>query len=279
VPLAPAAAPAPSPFLAALTESLESADAFALDARLRRAVALERGRLAQMGPLLLELASGARYRDLGFTSLDAYARERLGMAPRTARALLRVERAGCSSPPLAAAWRSGTLSGCQAQALVALVLTGGSGPWIPAWIERAGRVTLRRLEDDLDHALATGNLAPAALPALPEPPPLDLAASCAEAPAGVQYGARPMHWGERNRVRIHAPADVIRLLRACLATVQRRIERRANRPSTPGEALEAILDHALETWSPARPPCPLPFGRRRRRAREPDDPLRGARAS
>jgi hypothetical protein len=109
-------------------------------------------------------------------------RERLGMAPRTARALLRLERACCASPPLAAAWRSGAISWCQAQALVALVLAEGSGPWIPAWIERAGRVTLRRLEDDLDHALATGNLDPAALPALPGPPPLDLAASSADGP-------------------------------------------------------------------------------------------------
>ncbi len=104
----------------------------------------------------------------------------------------------------------------------------------------------------MDHALATGNLDPTSLPPLPEPPPL----LQAPGPAGVQTGARPTHWREKNRVRIHAPVAVVRLLRASLFTIRRRIERRAGRASSPGEALEALLDHVLETWSQQEKPIP-----------------------
>jgi len=45
-----------------------------------------------------------------------------------------------------------------------------------------------------------------------------------------------------------APYDVSRLFRATLATVQRRIERRNGRPSSAGEALDAMLEHAFESW-------------------------------
>jgi len=89
----PASRASQSRFVAALAEGLEQADAFELDRRLRRAVALERGLLCRMGPLLVTVADGRLFRALGLASLDAYARERLGMSPRKARALLRVERA------------------------------------------------------------------------------------------------------------------------------------------------------------------------------------------
>jgi hypothetical protein len=127
---------------------------------------------------------------------------------------------------------------------------------MPAWIERACGVTVRRLEDDVDHALAMGELDPATLPALPEDSHHEASAADATGPAGVQIGARPRHWRERNRVRIHGPVGVIRLLRACLCTVQRRIERRAERPSSAGEAFEALLDHVLEAWSARERPVP-----------------------
>jgi hypothetical protein len=252
-------APEPSPFVAALVAGCEEADARELDRRLRRAVALERTLLARLGPRLLELAADKGFRDLGFTSLDAWARERLGMARSKARALLRLERACRRSAALRRAWRSGALSWSKAQGLVAVVLAEGSAPWVPAWLARAAEVTVRRLEDDVDHALATGELDPAALPALPTSPTDAVAMAF---PAGVQTGdvtrdavehasagpaPRP-DWRWRNRVRIHGPVAVVRLLRACLFTVQRRIERRAGRPSSQGEALEALLDHVLESW-------------------------------
>ena len=45
-----------------------------------------------------------------------------------------------------------------------------------------------------------------------------------------------------------APRDVARLFRGALATVQRRIERCHGRTSCESEALDAILEHAFETW-------------------------------
>jgi hypothetical protein len=206
----------PSPFisalLAALTTGLAEASPAELDRRLRRAAALERSLLARAGPLLAALADGRAYRELGFRSLDAYARERLGVSPRKARALLRIERACAASEPLRAAWREGRISWCQAQALVAVVLAPGSRPFHAAWVERAAAVTVRRLEDDADLALETGAFDPALLPAVP---------------VGVQIGARATAGGatpERETWRANVPADVGRLLRACLCSAQHRGE-------------------------------------------------------
>jgi hypothetical protein len=230
-----------SALIAELRDGLAQADASELDRRLRRAVALERGLLCRMGPLLAEVADGRLYRDLGLRSLDAYARERLGVAPRKARALLRVERACRRSRLLRAAWQRGSVSWSQAQALVAIVQAPGSEPFQAGWLERALRVTVRRLEDDVDRALTTGELDPAALPPLPEP--------VFPVPAGVQTGARPMAGAERSYIRIGAPPEVVRWFRACLAVVRLRLERARGRPATPGEAFEAMCDHVLDAWT------------------------------
>jgi hypothetical protein len=184
-----------------------------------------------MGPLLLAFANARGPLAFGFRSLDAYARERLGMSPRKARALLRVERSCARSAPLAAAWRSGRISWSRAQALVPLVLAPGSEPFHAAWLAHAVGVTVRRLEDDVDHVLESGAFDPALLPALP---------------TGVQIGARPM-LAELNETWVaNVPADVGRLFRACLCSVQRRLD------VAPGTALEAMFDHCIETWR-ARP--------------------------
>ncbi len=245
VPL-PGSHAAPSRFVAALAQGLEQADAFELDRRLRRAVALERGVLCRMGPLLVAVADGGLFRSLGLNGLDVYARERLGMSPRKARALLRLERACRRSSPLAEAWRSGALSWSQAQTLVTLVIATGSEPWQAAWIERVGRVSVRRLEDDVEHALAAhngGSLDPGALPPLPAPIALN------NSPAGVQTSAHPRVRAEERYIRICAAPGVARLFRACLATVQLRIERDRGRASSPSEALEVMLDHVLDVWT------------------------------
>jgi hypothetical protein len=77
--------PVQAPFLQGLVEGLATATPRDLDARLRRAAALERSFLARLGPGLVELAATRGYRDVGCRSFDQYARERLGMAPRKAR--------------------------------------------------------------------------------------------------------------------------------------------------------------------------------------------------
>jgi hypothetical protein len=232
------APPPPSPFVGALVAGLERADPRELDRRLCRAAALERRLLARIGPLLLALADVRGPSQLGYRSLDAYARERLGTSPRKARALLRLERACALSPALREAWRAGALTVSQAELLVPLVLEPESEPFQRAWIERAGEVTVRRLGDDVEHALATGTFDPAGLP---------------ELPAGVQIGAQ--HTGGEETLPsapetdvwvAHVPADVGRLFRACLCTVARRL-------GTPAAALEATFDHFNETWL-----CPTP---------------------
>ncbi len=236
------------PFLRPLVEGLADADVFALDARLRRAVRLEQRLCAEMGPLLLELVRRRAYRRYGCPSLDVFAREWLGISPRKAQALLRLERACTLSPALQEAWRAARLSWRQAHVLVPLLVLEGSAPWHGAWVARAQRVTVRRLEEDVDRAIASGYLDPdAKAAALPDPH----TGAHSTDPAGPHtpyfiYGC---------------PRDAACLFRAVLATVQRRIERRSGRPASESEALCAMIDHALESWGAHRK---IPSEHRRR---------------
>lgn len=222
-------------------EGLE--DPFELDARLRSAVHAEQRLLARLGPLLLAVATGRLFRGLGLRAMDDFARERLDMSPRRCQALLRLERAAATCPPLREAFRAGRLNWTQAHALVPILIHEHAAPWRRAWVEHAQRVSLRRLEDDVDRALETGVLA----------------CDGVGGPAGPQTGANLIDLASsastevapaRDPVRLHfrAPRDVARLFRAALATVQRRLEREARRPIREGEALHAMLDHALATW-------------------------------
>jgi hypothetical protein len=111
------------------------------------------------------------------------------------------------------------------------MLVAASEPFHSAWIERAAGVTVRRLEDDVEHALAASAFDPALLPELPE---------------GVQIGAEHMRT-ETDVWVANVPPDVGRLFRACLASVARRLH------TGPGGALEAMFDHCIVTWQ-----CPTP---------------------
>jgi hypothetical protein len=236
--------PAPWPaFLRLLVTDVDEADPFELDARLRRALRLAQRFEAAMGPLLIEVAAGRRYRDGGHASLDAFAREALGMAPRKAQALLRLERVATVCPPLRKAYRTGRLSWVQAHVLVPLLMLEHAFPWRAAWAAHAQHVSVRRLEDDVDRAIASGDLDPEAHAAS--------AGTWLERPdvEDPQTGAHPMGSGERVRISFGAPREVARLFRAALAAVQRRLERKAGRPFREGEALETMLDHAAATWT------------------------------
>jgi hypothetical protein len=242
-PASPPAAPAaPSPFVLALVEGLDGASPRELDGRLCRAVALERGLLARIGPPLLAFAELRGPHALGFRSLDAYARERLGMSPRKGRALLGLERACRAAPALGEAWHAGVLTVSQAQALVPLVRAEGSELFHTGWIARAAEVTVRRLEDDVEHALATGSFDPSRLPALP-----DRASSASvDGPAGVQTRAQATR-SETDVWSANVSTEVARPFRACLGSVARRLD------TSPGGALEAMLDHAIASWWVATP--------------------------
>jgi hypothetical protein len=245
------------PALQELLDGLDQADAFSIDERLCRALALERSLDGRIGPLLAHVWNRFVHRALGFLTREAYARERLGMDPTRARALVRVEQACALSAPFARAYRSGALSWVKASRLVPIVHADPLGKSVEGWVEWAGRITARRLDDDVDRALA-----------LAETQPLEFARTGglpAEthdreigAPPSASEGDRPTPdpWvaalesapAEICWARFMGPADVVQLFKAVLCTVRRQIERETGRLPTSGEALGAMLDHAFGTW-------------------------------
>jgi hypothetical protein len=131
-----------------LLEGLEDKDAFELDERMRRALSMEQRLDARIGALLAPLWGRFWHRALGYPSREAYARERLGMDPTRARALVRLERAALSSAPFARAYRTGGLSWVKAAVLVPLVSADPLGWFMEEWVDWARRVTVRRLRED-----------------------------------------------------------------------------------------------------------------------------------
>jgi hypothetical protein len=225
-------------FLKVLVEGLDGADAFELDRRLRCAVALEQRLDAEIGARLASVAARRLYRALGFSSLEHYARERLGVSPRKARALLRLERAAGGCAALGRAYRDGELSWVQAQTLIPLLLSDEASRWGPAWVDWARRVSVRRLQDDVDRALVIREI------------DLNEWLRCGGLPASAdrQMGARQSAPEETSRVFFIAPRDVARLFRAVLCTVRRRIERETGRLPTEGQAFEVMLEHVFAAW-------------------------------
>ncbi len=239
---APPSADLPA-FLRPLMDGLDDADPFELDARLRRAVRLEQRLEAQIAPLLRQVTASEYAWRFRYSTLAAYARERLGMSPRKARALLRLERVGDVCPELRAAYRDGSLSWLQGQILAPLLLWTEEGDWRRAWVAHAQCVTVRRLEEDVDRALALREV---------EPPRAE------EDEAGErQVCAQPRAPGTDLdagwRITVSAPKPVARLFRAVLCSVRRGLERETGRLPTEAEGFEAMLDHALRSWDVTDP--------------------------
>jgi hypothetical protein len=267
-----------------LALGLDAADAFELDRRLRDAVALEQRLDAKIGSLLMEVAGRHLHRSWGFSRLDAFVRERLGLSPRKARMLLRLERAARRCPALGEAYRDARISWVRAHALVPIVIAAPNRA--SHWIAWAQRVTVRRLEEDVRRALGQAESAPEAFAAtggLPpetrsgELPGARAPATRGDAPivpgrdgsAESAYGGRsasdPLSPKRQTRARhkasdrpphepcrffFNAPRDVARLVRSTLCTVRRFLERSTGRLPTEGEAMEAMLDHVFAAWDP-----------------------------
>jgi hypothetical protein len=232
---------------------LASADAFELDARLRRALRLEQRLDAEIAPLLRHVVCAGHEWRVRFHTLAAYAREHLGMSASKARALLRLERVGDVCGELRAAYRDGALSWVQAQTLVPLLLVPAEGEWRPLWIRFAQTVSVRRLEDVVRQALLwreTGSAGWDGCRGDPEQAVRSLdAAFDAEGEAEErQTCARPTVLDEGLPLRIPAPQDVVRLFRAVLCTVRRALEREIGRPVSEALAFEAMIDHSLRAW-------------------------------
>jgi hypothetical protein len=199
--------------------------------------------------VLLEVARGRLFRAVDYRGFDAFVREELGMSSGKARALLRLERVAIMSADFREAWRSGQLTWTQAEALARVFVSEESLPWRRAWLDHASDITLRRLEDDVQLAIASGVFDPSQLDVSIEGDPSD----GAEGSEALQTGARSRASAKAARFFFLAPVEVARLFVAVLATVQRRIERQEGRPSCQDEALAWMLDHVFEVWGRGRP--------------------------
>src|SRR5438034_1351735 len=119
-----------------LGEGAGALNAFALDQRMRTLVRARQRIDWQMGRLLRTFFALRLHRLMGFPSAAAYARERLGLSPRKARALVALERKTWEAPALLAAYRGGQLSWLRALMLLPVLSEVNA----PAWIGRAQAV-------------------------------------------------------------------------------------------------------------------------------------------
>jgi len=312
----PAAARAPAAELpadvAALAEGLDEADAFELDRRLREAVRLEQGLDAAMAPLLRALRGAGRrgpgtahrgpgtahrgpgtaHRGPGTAhrSLARLAPEQLGMSPSKARALIRLERAAEICPELREAWRSGRLSWVKAQCLLPLLLLDMEGPWRPAWVAWAQRVTLRRLEADVERALLlrAGHrrawLRCHDHPERAQDPISDckcqICARCERqtcahgegqmfarsegqrcAPGERQMCAHDLDVAASEALVWDVPAELASLFSALIATLRGRMCSVLGRVPSRGEVFEAMLELARRSWCANEPGARRPESR------------------
>jgi hypothetical protein len=230
--------------VASLVAGLEEADAFELDRRLRRAVELEQTLDAAIAPLLRVLRCADYEWSDRYRTLSTYARDELGMSPRKARALLRLERAGDACPELREAYRSGRLSWVKAQCLLPLLLLDLDGDWRPAWVDWAARVTVRRLAEDVERALllrAGHHRAWHRCKFHPERAQ-DAIPACER-----QLCAPDVDPEATQRLAWRVPRDVALLFLAVRETWRARLAGEGHLP-TDGEVFDSLLDHALRTW-------------------------------
>jgi hypothetical protein len=257
-------------FLRPLLRDLDETDAFALDARLRRAIRLEQRLDAEIAPLLRHVSHADFAWRRRHHTLAAFAREHLGMSPRKARALLRLERVGDVCPELRAAYRDGRISWLQAQILAPLLVIQAEGDWRRAWVAWASQITVRRLDEGVDHALWLRESDPRSWErGLADPEAMDASLASRDpggdsSESGVagkggdsdreseqaerQVCARPIDRVGPIRIRIWAPRDVARLFRAVLSRVRLALERETGRLASEAEAFEVMIDHADATW-------------------------------
>jgi hypothetical protein len=228
---APVADAAPTD-IETLGAGCESLDARALDSRMRAALQAMARTDWQLGRLLRLFLDLRLERVLGFASGSAYVTERLGCSTRKARALVALERRGFTAPELLDAYRAGRLSWLRALTLLPVV----SERTAPAWLARAHEVTLRRLADEVDWALAARD---GLEPVAPPPPDADLRAE-------PRQMCSPGTWAPcDDQVTFVGPAAVVGLLRTAIAAF-------AGPADVPWQGLERLLRHVTTEWE-ARP--------------------------
>ncbi len=245
--------------LAPLLAALDEADAFELDRRLRAVLRLEQTLEAAIAPLLRIVTCPHYEWDHAYWALSDFAAEQLGMSPSKARALLRIERAGDACPELRASFREGRLSWAKAQCLLPLVrldIDGAGAPdWRARWVAWAERVTLRRLEADVERALLLrAGHGPAFERCLEEP-----ARAKDPIPEAEQQRCAPdLDVEATERLDWRVPREVAVLFGAVREAVRGRLRAETGRPVTDSDAFAAVLEHALATWTLRDPIRPRP---------------------
>jgi len=256
-----------------LTADLDEIDAFELDRRLCQAFRLEQALDAEIAPLLRVVTSTEYEWRTNLWTLAGYAGERLGISASKARALLRIERTGDVCPELRAAFRDGRLSWVKAQCLVPLLLLdipgeipAGERPteecrtgdppspdvsmdapadWRRRWVAWAERVTLRRLEVDVERAL----LLRAGYGDAFERCKADPARTQDPIPASEQQKcAHSIDADATERLDWRLPPGVAWLFRAVQAEFQARLRAERDRSTSESAVFGALLDHAISTW-------------------------------
>jgi len=244
-----------------------AADPFTLDARLVAARCAMQTLEARIGRLLRVMIDHHFYRLLGMPTVDAYARERLGISVRKAWALVKLERTTARSQEFARAYGDGSLSWTRALALLPVLARDNA----EAWIARARTVTVRRLYDEVNHVLQARDVLGPDVPLGPPAPdnvlvspvaalvaPRHRALECSDLSLSerVQIGAhgRPaFDVADRARrdvcdasVSFTGPASVIALLRDVLDAF-----------ALPGAprwvAFERLVLHAITHWESTPP--------------------------
>ena len=231
----------------------DEADAWGLDARLRRLVRLRQSLAWRQGRLLAVFASWRLHRELGFGSLDDWIGDRLPMSSRRARYLTSLDRRLRGLPLVADAYRRGLVSWCQARLLLRVVSPATQS----RWIRYARQVTVRRLEDAVIacevEAAAAANIGASPLPPLdPSPAQVEVAPAVsgslhtsAPDPRGGEK-TRPAPAGRQacRRIAFWAPLDVADLwdsaVRACRAA--------AGSPLDDWECFLLFVQALRDTW-------------------------------
>ncbi len=245
--------------LALLVAGLDEADAFELDRRLRTAIRREQTLDAAIAPLLRLVTCPEYEWRASYWKLSDHAAEQLGMSTSKARALLRIERAGDACPDLRTSFRDGRLSWAKAQCLLPLLLLDIDSVRAPGWRRRwvawAERVTVRRLEADVERALL---LRAGHHPAF---------GRCLEDPARTrdpipederQMCAPDIDVEATERLDWRVPREVASLFLAVRESLRGRLRAVTSRPASEGDAFAAMLDHALATWTLSDPSKPRP---------------------
>jgi hypothetical protein len=173
-------------------------------------------------------------------------RDELGISVGKARALMRLEAAGDMCRELRDAYRSGRLSWVKASCLLPLLLLDIEGEWRPVWVAWAERVTVRRLEADVERALllrAGHDRAFRRCQLHPE------RAQDPIPPAERQLCAPDVDLEATQELVFRVPVDVATLYHSVRETLGAKLRSETGRFLTEGQAFDALLDCALLTWT------------------------------